>query len=513
MVMNTTSNIFISLLRELKIPYTKAFSLRTYEEHPYKYTFFGIKSLCEMYKINTEGYFFYDKAEILTITAPFIADYANDYVLVKSLSSEQIIIEIYGTTATLSLDDFKESWGGNALLFYPKKNSIEPNYEAHKRNELYHKIEWAALSICIIFVLGLCVSLRPFISLPDSFTIILAILGVLVSLMLLSQQLKVHNSLVESVCHSFKKSSCNDVLESSASKILGRYSWSEIGFSYFSVNLVYLLLSNQYDISLAYIGVLAVPYSIWSIWYQRRISQWCPLCLLIQGVIVFQFTLFLYRGYYQQPLNVSMLNIMCILASYIAFDLILHKLILLLTRSNELQQAQWQYNHLRINDKVFHSLLEVERSYPTESSSIIFGDINSSFCITILSNPYCNPCAAMHMRMQKLINETNCQVRYYFTSFKPEWNIINKYMIAAYKQLGAEKSWQLYTEWYDKGKLEEELFFDAYHLSIDTEDVNKEFNRHQSWLEATGLNSTPTLLVNGHKLPYGYVLEDMLYFI
>lgn len=86
-------------------------------------------------------------------------------------------------------------------------------------------------------------------------------------------------------------------------------------------------------------------------------------------------------------------------------------------------------------------------------------------------------------------------------------------MIAAYKQLGAEKSWQLYTEWYDKGKLEEELFFDAYHLCIDTEDVNKEFNRHQSWLEATGLNSTPTLLVNGHKLPYGYVLEDMLYFI
>lgn len=208
-----------------------------------------------------------------------------------------------------------------------------------------------------------------------------------------------------------------------------------------------------------------------------------------------------------------MLNIMCILASYIAFELILHKLILLITRSNELQQAQWQYNHLRTNDKVFHSLLEVEKSYPTESSSIIFGDINSSFCITILSNPYCNPCAAMHMRMQKLINETNCQVRYYFTSFKPEWNIINKYMIAAYKQLGAEKSWQLYTEWYDKGKLEEELFFDAYHLCIDTEDVNKEFNRHQSWLEATGLNSTPTLLVNGHKLPYGYVLEDMLYFI
>lgn len=67
MVMNTTSNIFISLLRELKIPYTKAFSLRTYEEHPYKYTFFGIKSLCEMYKINTEGYFFMTKLRFLLL--------------------------------------------------------------------------------------------------------------------------------------------------------------------------------------------------------------------------------------------------------------------------------------------------------------------------------------------------------------------------------------------------------------------------------------------------------------
>ena len=39
-----STNIFISILRELHVPFTKGAALRAYEDHPYKYTFYGLKS-------------------------------------------------------------------------------------------------------------------------------------------------------------------------------------------------------------------------------------------------------------------------------------------------------------------------------------------------------------------------------------------------------------------------------------------------------------------------------------
>ena len=104
--MKTKLNIFLSLLRELDISHNDGFALRLYEEHPYKYTFFGLKSLCEKYGIRTEGILIDDKSDILTIETPFIADYNNDHVLVKRVSPEKIRMEIYGVDYVIPFDDF-----------------------------------------------------------------------------------------------------------------------------------------------------------------------------------------------------------------------------------------------------------------------------------------------------------------------------------------------------------------------------------------------------------------------
>lgn len=117
----------------------------------------------------------------------------------------------------------------------------------------------------------------------------------------------------------------------------------------------------------------------------------------------------------------------------------------------------------------------------------------------------------MHKTIQKLIDNGNFQIQYIFTSFKPEWNIINKYMIAVYQQLGTVKAWEIYTEWYESGKLKEEGFFDKFNLDLSSENVTKEFERHELWRNSTKLDTTPTILVNGHRLPYGYKVEDILF--
>lgn len=46
---------------------------------------------------------------------------------------------------------------------------------------------------------------------------------------------------------------------------------------------------------------------------------------------------------------------------------------------------------------------------------------------------------------------------------------------------------------------------------MDSANIELEFKRHEQWRNSTKLNATPTILVNGYKIPYGYKIEDMQY--
>lgn len=506
-----TQNIFVSILRELKVPFTNSFALLAYEEHPYKYTFYGLKSLCEKFGIETEGLLVYNKEEIQKLPVPFVAEYNNDYVLVKNVAKHRVVFEIYGVDNSMSIEQFQDNWSGHILLFSPNENSIEPDYRKHVAQNRINFIEQCVLSACVLILSGGLLIRR---TTPDVLEIVLLLLymcGCILSGMLILQQLKKNTPFLDSVCHSFKNSSCNNVLESNAAKFLKRYSWAEIGFGYFSVSLIALVVSSQTLNALAQIAVMAVPYSIWSIWYQHRISQWCPLCLMVQVVVILQFICCFGGGCYSLPIKLDTQIIMLLCVAYIATILTLNKVLPMFSFASELQKVRWQYSHMKMSKKVFDSLQQGEVKYEVDDSSIRFGNPKSNMIITVFSNPYCNPCAAMHKRLQALYTSNSCLIQYIFTSFKPEWNEINKYLIAVYQQYGAEKAWEVYTEWYDNGKYSQESFFDKFHLDMNSDDIEREFQRHEQWKRSTKFNATPTILVNGGKLPYGYNIEDVQY--
>ncbi|MDM8206686.1 vitamin K epoxide reductase family protein [Bacteroides gallinaceum] len=257
-----STNIFISILRELHVSFTKSFTLRAYEEHPYKYTFFGLKSLCERYGIEAKGLFLCDKRSILNLSLPFVAYFNNDYALVKKIDGERIVFEMYGSDNQLLLTDFINDCSGHVLIFKSNEKSIEPNYKQHLFNKWFSYVEYLCLAISAAVLLSIFMAGRPIPTCIEFILMLLSLLGCFLSGMLITQQMKVHNSLAESVCHVFKESSCNNVLESSAAKFLGRYSWAEIGFSYFFVNLIGLMILSNSQESLAYVAALSLLYSI-----------------------------------------------------------------------------------------------------------------------------------------------------------------------------------------------------------------------------------------------------------
>ena len=165
-------------------------------------------------------------------------------------------------------------------------------------------------------------------------------------------------------------------------------------------------------------------------------------------------------------------------------------------------------------DNVFKLLLEEQKKFIIDdsASTLIFGNPDAPMQVTIFGNPYCNPCAELHKKLH-MFEGYEIGIRYIFTSFRPEYNNINKYLIAVYQQLGEEKATDIYNKWYDGGKAEKEKFFENYNLDIENENVLVEFKNHQQWIKNSRLSSTPTIIVNGHLLPSEYKIEDLIYFI
>jgi len=115
----------------------------------------------------------------------------------------------------------------------------------------------------------------------------------------------------------------------------------------------------------------------------------------------------------------------------------------------------------------------------------------------------------MHKRVNDLLNKNgNLCVQYVFSSFNKELDISNKFLIGIYQQNNGETR-LIYDKWFEKGKYNKETFFQKYSVKLDEASVNKEFELHEQWKEKSGLRATPTILINGYKLPENFKIEDM----
>ena len=102
-------------------------------------------------------------------------------------------------------------------------------------------------------------------------------------------------------------------------------------------------------------------------------------------------------------------------------------------------------------------------------------------------------------------------IRTVLTSFSPDREIINRYLIAAYQQLGAEKAWEIMSEWFDNGKNKGEAFFENLGLDITTPEVEEELMKQKKWHEGKPFPGTPTVLADGHEIKPPYSIDDYPY--
>lgn len=511
------ANVFASFLQQLKVKHTRAFSNKFYNEHPHKYNLFGLSKMLAAYGVDSKALQLNNREEIHLLEAPFIAHITNDFVTVYRLNPKKIYYIWKGRDITISIEEFNKIWSGVILVAEPNKNSGEQNYKENRFKESFGFIQQYLLliSICLLIIL-MFISKSIFNSIGLSLSLFINLVGIYIGYLLVLKQVHIHSSYADKICSLFKKSDCNNILESPASKFLGLIGWSEIGLGYFISNTVIILFLPHLISYLSIINICILPYSFWSVWYQKyKAEEWCSLCLIVQLLLWSVFAANYIYGVVQLPIF-SIEELLLISCVYLIPTILINTSLSMLIKGHKTEQITQEINSLKMNDEVFLALLKLEHHYVVNktTSKIIFGNPDSTILITILTNPHCQPCAQMHKRVENVLHNIGDKicVQYIFSSFNEELDSSNKFLISIYLNKNVNDTMEIYNEWFTKGKYQKESFFKKHNFNLDEEHVCNEFQNHNEWKMLTKLRATPTILYNGYILPDSYKIEDLEYF-
>jgi protein-disulfide isomerase len=515
------SNVFTSALEMLNVRHTSGFSDRYFNEHPHKYNLFGISQMLSDYGVENVGTRIASKQQdLFDIELPFIAHSGGDFVVVSKIDKDKVQYIWNGKSMSVPVASFLQSWTGVVLLAESSPDSIEPNYREHRKREL---LDWSQKGLLLgavgLILLFAYVQARLFQDLGINLLLAVNLIGVYIGYLLVLKQLNIHSKYADKICSLFNQRDCNNVLESEAAKLWGVFGWSEIGLGYFVANVLMIAFLPHLICFMAVINIVILPYSFWSIWYQKiKAKQWCPLCLIVQVLLWGIFVLDLVFGYVRVPEldRVDMGNLLITSCIYSILMLSINLLTPKLSAGNRMEQLQQEINSIKADENVFKTLLQQQPYYEVNKtdSQILFGNPNAKLVITILTNPFCNPCSKMHRRVEQFLRDTKGKIcmQYVFSSFSPDLDFANKYLIAARFEEDESAFLQIIGDWFEKGKALKEDFFKELQLEIDNPAIEDEFDKHEAWKVKTQLRATPTILVNGYRLPGNYKLEDLRYF-
>jgi uncharacterized membrane protein len=511
-------NMLELILKQLKVKFTKTYTRKFYSEHFDNKSLFGISQMLFDYNVPNTAIRMREKKELSSLKKPFVANLQGKNVVIKHYTENDVWYIDEGKEIRISIETFKNLWDGVALIPEKNESSIEPQYKENLKKHIFHIIREISAVVCMVLLFLIGFISNNLYSNPG--LLLLSIInagGVYIGYLLVQKQLYIQNNHADKICSLFKKNGCNDVLNSSAAKFLGVIGWSEIGFSYFISNLIATILFPYLIGYLALINICALPYSFWSVWYQRfKVKQWCPMCLIVQVLFWFIFIINFILGFISIPESTAT-EIFLTGIIYIAPFLFISLLLPMIMDKRRLHFQSQAMNNLKMKPEIFKALLKQESHYDVDLSTslIVWGNSNSNILISIVTNPHCSPCADMHKEVDKLLKKAGDSicVQYIFSAYNEELESSNKFLAAVYfSDLSMKKKQAIYNEWFEKGKYQKEEFFEKYRFDLKNPKVIEEINKHKEWKNKIVIKGTPTILVNGYEFPDYYKIEDIIYF-
>lgn len=499
------------LLDLLKIKHSNVFIVENYANNHNAGNLLGIQNILYMYGIESVGIKFEDKINA-NITLPCICHMNNHFVIVQKLEDGNVFYIDNKHLKIMSESEFCEEWNGVALLISNTSKAGEPHYYLNKIKDLYINLKYHFLIFFLFCCTGVLLG-SYYNNIILTANVIFNILGLITSLLICQKFLGQHNVVVDRICSLINNGDCESILKSKESKFLNIFSWSEIGLAYFITNILFLIISHSNLFVIQLFNWFAMPYGIWSFWFQIFYKKnICLLCCVTQLII---WAIGLLNIIYIQPYSSLLYHIL-----YIAFfscSLILINIVL----NYQLIQTKYlrEYRkllHIKSDTNIFYAIMQNQKqiSVSKENSRIFFGNKEAKNTITIVINPHCDHCAQAHIFVTNLLKtNNNIKVQYIFTEFsKEQYNSILS-LIAIYFQKDYDVALSAFSDWFSYKNVNYKNYISKYNLNIDDKQVLHEYNMHSSWIHTNNIPSTPYIIYNKKLLPSFYEIEDLEYLL
>ncbi|KEQ28885.1 hypothetical protein N180_20300 [Pedobacter antarcticus 4BY] len=516
----------INLLKYLKISINPDSVIDELEKHPDYPSMLAVSDVLTALKIENSA--FRAESDLLgELPLPFLVNLntnGGEFAVVTKMDANYVYFaDERKEVNKLTLDNFKSAFGGVVLIAEPNSKIVA------NRNLLLSasKFKPAVLTAgCLTILLLLLYGSGYFSNLTWTIASLslLKTAGLIVSILLLIQSVDSNNPVIQVLCQPGDKTDCNAILSSKAAKVFDGLTWSEVGFFYFAGTWLLLQFGGSLAGSLTVLAMLnfvSLPYTVYSIYYQARVAKkWCILCCSIQIILWLEFIPLVINAssthFYFDFTNYEVLRLMgvCFLSPILLW-LILKPVFFKLQQVKPLKE---QLRKFKYNSELFNKLLTEQPQFkqPDENWSIVLGKAEAGNVITMVSNPYCQPCAKMHKLLNEIVDQNgDVQARIVFTAENTETDLqtpITRHLMALNALEDKTMVKDALHDWYEQKQKNYQAWAKAYPVTLIETDYHK-LDAQREWCEMAKVAFTPTMLINGHLIPSNYQLTDLKYML
>ena len=463
-----------------------------------------------------------DKTAFKDINCPFVAHFAGNggsYVLVHAAGDQEIVYsDEKKQKAILPTKEFLQQWSGTILLAEADEESKEPEYDKNRLKDFFQNAKLPILAITAIF--GIILALIN-TNLSASYLVLLTIhlFGVGVTSLLLINSIDSNNPLVQNLCSLGNKNGCNAILKSDAAKLTSWLSWSEVGFFYFTGSVTALLINPNSLTLINSLNLFALPYTVYSVSYQYRHKNWCVLCCMVQALLIIANIVAFSFGLWSFSFSTFSFSLSAqILFSFLLPVTLWYTFKPFFTNSIQFNPLKQHLKKFKYNSELFKQILINQPRYAIsdEMMPVTLGNPNAETVITMVSNPFCGPCAKAHQTIDEWLKyRDDLQLKIIFTTadhHDDEKTKVSRHISALTTLNNADLLGKALNDWYAQGAKKYETWAQKYPITFNGE-MNRVTQKQKTWCDMAEIAFTPTILVNGYKLPEPYRLEDIKYLI
>jgi hypothetical protein len=443
---------------------------------------------------------------------------------------------LYVKDNTIFTQQFLEQWDGIAITATDAGfRNNEENKKAYKTQREKEQLKFFGLSVILtLFIMGLAtVSYQG-----HYFNILFSLLsltGLTISYLIVQKEMGVANDFTEKLCEATKETDCNKVINSQGASLIGTLKWSDAGIIYFSATLLSSMIINILDASIAvahqYLALAAIPFIMLSLYYQWRIvKKWCTLCLFTIVVLCLQAASCMIEPYLFTDMHAvfksSLVVTLCLSFTFFIWQLLLKPSFIEIQQHN---QNVSSLKRFKLQTDIFVQQLQKEAPLlvPDHHLHLQLANKDATLQLTVVCNPYCRPCATVHQQLHEMLSyaSENIGLRVVFSmdprkTEEPKNKIIQLLYNTIAHYGGLEKNIvvrEVVHLWFEHP--EEATFLNAINKShiLKQQCQKPDLSAHVVFEADMGnvkgtwtdqIKYTPTLLINGYKLPQLYTVEE-----